>query len=72
MPHLWMAISNEMNKTIEYFKEVVAEARNVTWPTRKQTLFFTIAVLAVSVLVAYYLGALDFLFSSSLRFLLSK
>jgi len=61
-----------MNKTILYIKEVVAEAKNVTWPTRKQTIFFTITVLAISVLVAYYLGALDFLFAQGLNLLLIK
>lgn len=57
-----------MIKTItEYFKEVYAESKHITWPTRNQTLYFTIAVLAISVFVAYYLGALDFLFSRGLE-----
>jgi len=60
-----------MIKTItEFFKEVYAESKHITWPTRKQTFYFTIAVLAISVFVAYYLGALDFLFSQGLEKLL--
>ena len=61
-----------MKKTIEYIKEVLVEARHVTWPTRKQTMFFTIAVLAISILVAYYLGLLDYLFAQGLGLLLIK
>ena len=61
-----------MDKTINYIKEVIAEAKIVTWPTRKQTILFTVAVLAVSLIVAYYLGLLDFLFSRGLKFLLTK
>ncbi|MEK7585767.1 MAG: preprotein translocase subunit SecE [Patescibacteria group bacterium] len=61
-----------MNKTIEYFKEVRAEMKNVTWPTRKQTMFFTLAVLIVSLFVAYYLGALDKVFSKGLEWVLTK
>lgn len=61
-----------MNKTTEYIKEVIAEAKHVTWPTRKQTIFFTVAVLAISVIIAYYLGFLDFLFGQGLKFLLLK
>jgi preprotein translocase SecE subunit len=61
-----------MKKTIEYIKEVVAEAHHVTWPTRKQTIFFTLAVLAISVFVAYYLGLLDYLFAQGLGILLTK
>jgi preprotein translocase subunit SecE len=61
-----------MNKIIDYIKEVIEEARHVTWPTRKQTIFFTIAVLAVSFIIAYYLGLLDFLFGQGLKFLITK
>lgn len=61
-----------MNKIINYIKEVIEEGKKVTWPTRKQTIFFTVAVLAISVIVAYYLGLLDFLFSKGLKYLLLK
>ena len=61
-----------MNKTIEYIKEVIAESKKVTWPTRKQTIFFTITVLAISVIIAYYLGLLDFLFGQGLKLLLTR
>lgn len=61
-----------MDKITNYIKEVIAEAKHVTWPTRKQTIFFTVAVLIVSVAVAYYLGLLDFLFGQGLKLLLTK
>lgn len=57
---------------IEYFKEVRAEAKNVKWPTRKQTIYFTLAVLIVSVFVAYYLGLFDKIFSYGLQKLISR
>lgn len=56
-----------MDKITSYFKEVYAESKYITWPTRKQTFYFTIAVLAISLVVAYYLGLLDFLFSRGLE-----
>jgi len=61
-----------MDKTINYIKEVIAEAKHVTWPTRNQTIFFTVAVLAISVIIAYYLGLLDFLFGQGLKLLLTR
>ncbi|MFA5773609.1 MAG: preprotein translocase subunit SecE [Candidatus Paceibacterota bacterium] len=61
-----------MKKIIDYIKEVIVEAKHVTWPTRKQTIFFTVAVLAVSIIIAYYLGLLDLLFSNGLKFLLTR
>jgi preprotein translocase subunit SecE len=61
-----------MNKITEYIKEVLAEAHHVTWPTKKQAVFYTIAVIVISVIVAYYLGLLDYLFKEGLSFLLIK
>jgi len=59
-----------MNKITEFIKEVLVEAKQITWPTRKQAIYATIAVLAVSLFIAYYLGALDILFSKGLQLLL--
>jgi len=61
-----------MEKIKNYIKEVIEEAKHVTWPTKKQTIFFTIAVLAVSVVIAYYLGLLDFLFARGLKLLFTR
>lgn len=61
-----------MNKIKEFIKEVIAESKHVTWPTRKQAIYSTIAVLAISVFVAYYLGLLDFIFSKGLQLLISR
>jgi preprotein translocase subunit SecE len=61
-----------MQTIIQYFKEVRAEMAYVTWPSRNQTIFFTIGVLAVSILVAYYLGFLDYIFTRGLEWLLNR
>ena len=61
-----------MNKITDYIKEVIAEAKHVTWPTRSQTVFFTVTVLLISLIVAYYLGLLDFLFGQGLKLLLTR
>lgn len=61
-----------MNKIKNFFKDVKAEMGNVNWPTRKQSVNFTLAVVFVSVLVAYYLGFFDWLLSKGLGKLLQK
>lgn len=61
-----------MKKIIEYIKEVIEEGKKVSWPTKKQTFFFTIAVFVVSIIVAYYLGLLDYIFGQGLNLLLTK
>jgi len=47
---------------MEYFKQVRAELRHVTWPSRRTTTVFTIAVIFVSLATATYLGLLDYAF----------
>ena len=50
-----------------YFKEVRAEMRHVSWPSREQTIIYTIVVVAVSLVTALYLGALDYIFGIVIR-----
>lgn len=40
---------------------------HVTWPTKKQTIAYTLAVIVISILVAYFLGAFDFIFSQGIK-----
>ncbi|MDD5489833.1 MAG: preprotein translocase subunit SecE [Candidatus Moranbacteria bacterium] len=51
-----------MNKLWSFTKESRAELRKVNWPTRAQTIKFTGVVIGVSLGVAIFLGALDYLF----------
>jgi len=44
-----------------YLREVVREIKQVTWPTRQQTIDKTLLVIVVSVIVSLYLGILDVL-----------
>jgi len=55
-----------MSKTTEYFKDIKGELKHVNWPTKNQTIAYTIIVIALSVLVAYFLGVFDFIFSQGL------
>lgn len=56
------------NKVFTYFKETRGELKHVSWPTRKQALVFTGIVIAVSLVVAAYLGLLDRIFTSIIEF----
>ncbi len=61
-----------MNKITDYIKEIKVEMNNVKWPSRKQTIGFTVAVILVSVLVAYYIGLFDFIFKQGLEKLINR
>lgn len=50
-------------KVIQYLKDVNAETKNIKWPTKKTTMYFTIGVLAISLFFAIYLGLLDYVFT---------
>jgi len=50
-------------KLITFLKEVRLEMKRVNWPSRQQTIRYTLVVVGISVAVAAYLGTLDFLFT---------
>ncbi len=53
-------------KITEYIKETRAEMAHVTWPSRKQAVLYAIAVVIISVVVAFLLGAFDYIFAQLL------
>ena len=50
-----------------YFKEVRAEMKHVTWPSRQQAVVYTVVVVAVSLATAIYLGVLDYFFTAIIQ-----
>ena len=61
-----------MSKITEYFKETKTELKHVIWPNRKQTIYYTLIVIVLSVIVAYYLGIFDFIFSQGLQKIITR
>ena len=49
-----------------YLKETRAEFKHVTWPTRSQAIWYSVAVIVISLVTAYFLGAFDFIFQRGL------
>lgn len=49
---------------IQYLREVRAEMKHVSWPTRRQTISYTVVVIALSLVTAVYLGLFDYVFST--------
>jgi preprotein translocase subunit SecE len=46
---------------VRFIREVVAELKKVTWPTRKETIKLTMVVITVSAGVGLFVGGLDIL-----------
>jgi len=59
------------NAIVRYLKETRAELRKVSWPTRQQATNLTLIVLAVTVAMAIFLGAVDLIFAEIIRWLIS-
>ena len=55
---------------IQYFKDTLSELKQVQWPSRQKTLQLSAIVVAVSILMASYVGALDFGFTNLLKLLI--
>lgn len=55
------------SRFFQYIKASKLELKQVNWPTKKETIRFTILVVAVSLGVAGFLGSLDFLFNFLLK-----
>ena len=66
-----MDIKNLPNQIITFLKEAKLELKKVNWPTREETVRYTLIVVGISIAVAIFLGGLDVIFSDLLnRFLL--
>jgi preprotein translocase subunit SecE len=55
-------VDNEMSfvmRVREFSQEVLAEFRKVTWPSRQELVNSTVVVVAVTVVLAFFLGGVD-------------
>jgi preprotein translocase subunit SecE len=48
---------------VTFLKEVRDELKKVVWPTRDEVVRLTMVVIIVSLIVGFYLGALDYIFT---------
>ncbi len=59
-----------IGKSIQFLREVKAELKKVTWPSRKQTIGSTVVVLVLVMIVALFLGMVDMGLSALARVVL--
>lgn len=60
------------NGLTRYIRETRAELRKVVWPTRDEAWRLTAIVLGVTAAFAFFLWAVDSVFSNSIRFLIER
>jgi len=52
---------------IKFLKEVKAELKQVTWPTKKEVIRLTGVVIIICLAVGVYIGILDFIFTKLIQ-----
>lgn len=53
-----------------YIKETKNEMKHVSWPTRAQSIAFTLITIVIAVLTAIYLGLFDYLFTEIISYII--
>ncbi len=56
-----------LDKLSTFLKEVWIELHKVNWPTKRETIRYTLIVIFSLTIVALYLGGVDFLFTRFLN-----
>ena len=56
----------------QFLGEVKTELAKVVWPTRKQTIQYTLTVIVFSIVIALILGAFDYLLLRIFTAILSR
>ena len=57
---------------VVFLKEAKTELAKVTWPTREQTIKLTVIVIAISLILGFYIGALDLIFTKLTDLLIKR
>ncbi len=52
---------------ISYIKDTKGELSHVNWPSRRNSIIFTVVVIIVSVITSVFLGFFDLVFSKILN-----
>ena len=55
----------------KYLNETIIELKKVSWPSKDDTIQMTSLVIGVSIIVALYLGGLDYIFTQVMKYFLN-
>jgi len=58
-----------MKAIVNFFREVRAEFKNISWPKKDTLLELSIVVISISVIISLILGGFDFIFTQGISLL---
>lgn len=64
-------VSITNNIAIRYFREAYEELKKVAWPTKRETILYSSAVLGLCLALAVYFGLIDWILSKGLEALVA-
>lgn len=56
----------------QFFTEVIAEMKKVTWPTKQETIRLTTLVVIISLIIGFYIGIIDMALATGLELLTQR
>ena len=60
------------NRLTRYFREVRAEVRKVTWPSRQEVVRLAAIVMVVLILMSLFMALVDWGFSRLMQFIITQ
>ena len=70
-PNFFQMVGGFFKKIGTYFKDVFSETKKLTWPSRKEVINYTLAVIGFVALMAVIMWLLDLAFSNGVSALAS-
>lgn len=68
----WAKAHGIMPNVFVFFKEVKEELAKVAWPSREQTIRYTILVIIVAAATGLFLGGLDYILTALTAFFINR
>lgn len=62
---------NPIKWLFQYINESREEMKKVTWPNRKETVKYSVIVIALSIVIAAFFGGLDWVLNQGLEWLIA-
>ena len=59
-------VKKERTRPLQFLREVIAELRKVAWPSRQETIAYSIVVLVSTIIIAAIIFGMDFVFARSI------
>ena len=66
-----VSVKGKLEEFKEFFEQSKVEIKKVTWPTRKETVTTSVAVMVLVVVMTIFLGIVDATLTRIVRFILS-